>query len=93
MSEDNKKMTLTLEFSNDTNGQEEVRRVLSVNDCYSALWDIGQEIFRPARKHGYLDKEIADALEKAGEAGPELVHLLEKKFYEILTNHGITTED
>ena len=69
--------------------QEEMRLALSAGGMHSALWDIAQEVFRPARKHGYPQREIQEALDLCNGEGEELVHLLEKRFYEILEEHGI----
>jgi hypothetical protein len=70
--------------------QEEMRLAMTAGEMHSALWDIAQEVFRPARKHGYPQREIQEALDKCNEGeGEELVHLLERRFYEILEEHGI----
>lgn len=87
------KKTLTMEFGYDQHGEAHLRRVLGANAAYAALWDIGQEVFRPAREHGYSDQEIQGQLDKAGDAGLKLVSLLEKKFYEILEEHRVSMED
>jgi hypothetical protein len=55
---------------------------------YSALWEISQMIFRPARKHGYGEPKLDKLLEDSGEAA-EMVSLLEDKFYEILSDRGV----
>lgn len=53
-----------------------------------AIDEIGNEVFRPARKHGYPDAKLNELLEKCGDPGYELVHELERMFYEILNNHS-----
>lgn len=53
-----------------------------------AIEQIGNEVFRPARKHGYSDVIIAQLLEKCGEAGTELIWHLEQKYYEILRENN-----
>jgi len=53
-----------------------------------AIEQIGNEVFRPARKHGYPEQELASLLEKCGDAGPELVSALEQKYYEILRENN-----
>jgi hypothetical protein len=78
-------VTISYTLPEDT---EEMNLALSAGDMHLALWDIAQEVFRPARKHGYPQREIQEALDKCNE-GEELVHLLEKRFYEILEEHGI----
>lgn len=87
------KKTLTLEFPAETDSESAMRRVLNADVAYAAIWDIAQEIFRPARKHGYPDTTTQHELDRAGEAGAELVHLLEKRFYKILEDHRINLED
>lgn len=70
--------------------KEEFTLATTAGEMHSALWDIAQEVFRPARKHGYPQREIQEALGKCNEGeGEELVSLLEKRFYEILEEHGI----
>lgn len=53
-----------------------------------AIHDIGNEVFRPARKHGYADQELQQLIEKNPDAA-EIISLLESKFYEILREHGV----
>lgn len=102
-------VTLTAETPDDI---RKLRRMLGVDALYGALWDIGQEIFRPVRKHGFQDDALRQALEAAdktevdsevrstetGEAyklgaGTQLVSLLEKRFFEILDDHGIDMDE
>jgi hypothetical protein len=83
--------------------REEFYTAASAPDMKAALYDIGQEVFRPARKHGY-GGTIQRLLEKADtistpsmdgytedivEVGTELISQLEKLFYEILQRHGV----
>jgi hypothetical protein len=69
---------------------EELRMALDAGAMYSALWDIAQEVFRPARKHGYSDPEILNYLINSTEDAEELIYLLEKKFYDILRDKNIS---
>lgn len=84
--------------------QEEFDTAVKAADLKAALWEIAQQVFRPARKHGYSDGRIQELLEKAdtlrvpnenGEAGyepevgTELVSQLEKLFYSILEEYNI----
>lgn len=93
----------TLEFSLPEE-QEEFETATKAADYKLALWDVAQEIFRPARKHGYSDAAVQKVLDKADEeivvtdvggfkyeigAGSELISILEQKFYEILRERGI----
>lgn len=47
--------------------QEEFQAAVSAPDMKAALYDIGQEVFRPARKHGYPDAYLQRLLDKANE--------------------------
>jgi hypothetical protein len=52
-----------------------------------ALFTIRQEVFRPARKHGYPDPEIAALIEDIGEdLATELIGKLEGLFNEIVSD-------
>jgi hypothetical protein len=83
---------------------DEFEAAVKASDYKLALWEIAQEIFRPARKHGYQDGRIQQVLDKADEvnvladasgteyeigAGSELVSMLEQKFYEVLRKRNI----
>ena len=52
-----------------------------------ALFEIQQEIFRPARKHGYSDEHLHNLVEKNKDA-VEIIGILEQKFYQILNENG-----
>lgn len=95
------KATLTFNLPEE---QEEFDTAIKASDYKIVLWDIAQEIFRPARKHGYPDSSVQKVLDKADEsivvtdiggtkyetgAGSELVSMLEQKFYEILRERNI----
>jgi len=55
-----------------------------------AIENIGNEVFRPARKHGYGDEEIQTLIGSLGESkASELIGLLEQKFYQILEEYGV----
>ena len=84
----------------DRNEQEyEFNCALKGMEYRFALQDIGHEIFRPARKHGYPDIEINNLLNKINELDPEnslgeeLIGLLENKFYSILQQRGLEIHD
>ena len=76
---------------------ETIAQMLSVHRVYNALSEIRDEVFRPARKHGYPDSDLSALL---GEAVPEaevdarheIIGLLERKFFEILNRHGVLTD-
>lgn len=91
-------MEVTIKF--DTNKADEdekssVRRFLNADDAYCALYEIGNEVFRPARKHGYADVKIQELCRKIDNAFPNespaetLIGLLEERFREILVDKGI----
>lgn len=65
---------------------EEFQRALKAIDMHLALWDIANDVFRPARKYGYDDEELNN-LAKGNE---QLIGLLEQKFYAILEERGIS---
>ena len=84
-------------MSDEPEDTDTIARMLGVNHVYNALSDIRDEVFRPARKHGYQDADISALL---GEAVPEaevdarheIIGLLERKFFEILNRHGVLTD-
>lgn len=84
--------------------QEEFRTACDAGKYKYVLWEIAQQVFRPARKHGYCDNSLQELLDKVDEitvpahegdivyetgAGTELVSRLEKLFYQILEEEGI----
>lgn len=80
-------MKAKLEFDlTDSDQVTAFRRAVKAGDAFCALWDIGQEIFRPARKHGYDDRRLLD-WDKMNPV--ELVSILEARFYEILAERDI----
>jgi len=92
-------MKAVLEFNLPEEGTEHRQAVFS-QEAYSALWDISQEIFRPARKHGYQDSRIQkliDHLDSVGEnsdtvdraTATELIGKLETLFWEILARYKV----
>ena len=42
----------------------EFQLALSAGKMHSALWNVGQEVFRPARKHGYPNERTQHLLDK-----------------------------
>ena len=94
------KKTITFEFTeNDSFDEAEIRRTINATGAYSALHEVGEKIFRPARKHGYDDSELNKLIEQTGETpdgfgiGEEIISILEKRFYEILEENGVNLED
>lgn len=78
----------------DTWERQEVVLMLKAQSFKTALNEIQEKIFRPARKHGYRE-EIEELIKKCGqdkEEGPygdSLIGLLEKEFYNILKDYEI----
>lgn len=65
-------------------------------EYHTALWEIANQVFRPARKHGYGDSKINEIIEKldahypdGGEGATELIGLLEEKFYKIIRQYNV----
>ena len=99
-------MRATLSF-NLPEEQEEFNTAVNAGKYKVALWDIGQEVFRPARKHGYPEVDIQrcidylDSLADAAAAaegteakysGTELVSMLEDLFYKVLENNEVKND-
>lgn len=43
---------------------EELNTYIQAEDFKAALWDVSQEVFRPARKHGYPNQDIQNLIQK-----------------------------
>jgi hypothetical protein len=69
--------------------REDLDIALNAGALYSALFDVRNEIFRPARKHGYNTKELQDLMTKLGDDGVELIAQLETLFGEILEKNEL----
>lgn len=88
--DDKKIMKLISVFKDlDQYEKENIVKMLKGIDAFIAIEEIGNEVFRPARKHGYSENEINDCLKECGDNGHELVSLLEEKFYEILKSRNL----
>lgn len=68
--------------------QHELDLALAAGKMASALHEIANEVFRPARKHGYQDGSLQDML-NAHPAGAELVARLEDLFHMIIREHDL----
>lgn len=80
---------VTLEYTLPEDSYE-FEAALAGADAAIALHYIANDIFRPARKHGYSDQRIIDAVGACGKDNANnLIGLLESKFYEILGERGI----
>jgi hypothetical protein len=65
-------------------------------DFAEALSEIKNEVFRPARKHGYPSSDIQRLLEELDNSSEgkatELIGLLEERFYQIINNYGLSND-
>ena len=68
--------------------REDFQRAVKANDYVIALEDIANEVFRPARKHGYSDTDLQALINKNPNA-EEIISILEKKFWSILEDRKI----
>lgn len=93
-------MKAVLEFDLfDPEDSSEFKCIQKARDMQISLQDISNEIFRPARKHGYSDSKLNDLLDKSNTTidefgdeiliGLEIISILEDKFYRILEERGI----
>ena len=71
--------------------KEEFNQATKAGHLVSALDEVKEKIFRPARKHGYNDPTMRELLAKLpnGE-GEEIIGRLEEMFYEILGEHNVS---
>lgn len=58
------KATLTFQLPEES---EEFKVATIARSLASALWDVRQEIFRPARKHGYSEGKVHNLITKLDE--------------------------
>jgi hypothetical protein len=94
-----------LRFNLDDFSEEKAfKRAVKSTDAYLVLHSIANEIFRPARKHGYsgnefLNKLIENSPDVVDEDGVEsnlatsVVGSLESMFYEILERYDVNLDD
>lgn len=86
-------MKIILEY----NTEEEALAAINGWRKQAAIDEVGNEVFRPARKHGYGDTEINTILAHLDglceqDVTPEglwardLIHALERKFWEIMND-------
>jgi len=97
---------MKIEFKNltiecDEEFESRIRRMLNADRLYSALNEVRQDVFRPARKHGYPDQRIQRLLDQANTltdadgygVGSELVSQLERMFYDLLAESGVDLDE
>lgn len=90
--------TLTFNLT-DRFGKNSFIRATKATDAYLALLDISNEVFRPARKHGYPGDCISNLIDQCPtikddeghevNVGQEIIHQLEVMFSDILDSRGI----
>lgn len=64
---------------------EEFKTTLRAQALASAIHDIREQVFRPARKHGYSEEGLLDLTQSE----VELIEKLETIFNQILSDHDI----
>jgi hypothetical protein len=69
----------------------EMKLALRASEYQQALYRVTQEIFRPARKHGY-DNAKLQALMNDNPASYEIIGMLEDLFFEIIKEEGVDLE-
>ncbi len=74
----------------DSEARASFKKATKANDAWLAFWSMSQEIFRPARKHGYSGVlyEINEMVEQSP-AVAEAIGMLEKRFFQILEEYAI----
>lgn len=71
----------------------EFKNAVSANCMKSVLYDISQNIFRPARKHGYSDRRMAKFLDSDGCLKQEIadaIGVLEDMYCELLSENNLS---
>lgn len=68
---------------------------VNASKMYCILWDLRQNVFRPARKHGYSNPVIQAMISRINECcqstevtAEDLIYELELMFNELLAEHG-----
>jgi len=88
------KAKITFEYdSEDQFEKAEANRIMKATSAYSALHDIAESIFRPARKHGYNSPVLEELLNSSDGKCEDVIGELEELFYEILRDRGIDLDD
>ena len=68
--------------------QEEAMEALQANDMAMALAAVSDDVFRPARKHGYHNPKLSNLSDRE----VEIIGELESMFYDVLRSHGVLKE-
>lgn len=83
-------MKITIEF--DSENPEDMERhdeMMKASKYRSVIDRVSNEIFRPAREHGYSDRNVERLMVECGDKADELVGELERLYCEILSEYGI----
>lgn len=89
------KVTIELELS-DEEDHLKLRRMLSVDRVYEAMDSVTDEVFRPARKHGYSEARLSKFFDEKTvpieeiNRRIELVGALEDLFFECLKDNDVS---
>lgn len=79
---------LTFVFNDeDLADKTKLNQILKASEAHDCLHEIGQQLFREARKHGYQDTAIRQAYE-SGDV-EKTIELLENKFYLLLAEYKL----
>jgi len=78
---------VTIEF-NLPEEQEDLNLALKANDLACAIFEIRNQVFRPARKHGYGHEAIDAFIQKNPDA-VDLIYMLEQLFTQVLDEHNV----
>lgn len=93
-------MKAVLEFDlSDEDDKELHSMAVRSQDAFRVLSEIRDQIFRPARKHGYDDKKLQKLIDNSGtfdhpdygelSVGPEIIEILEDKFSQLLNEYNV----
>jgi hypothetical protein len=77
----------------DPDEESALLQCIKARDAFIALGAVREDLFRPARKHGYKDKRLQDLFIQNEEAIAEFVYELERRFNEILSDNRLDDFD
>lgn len=89
-------MKITMEFESENPDDMRLHMImLKAQAAHDVLREVRQQIFRPARKHGYSDIALnkliegSDELEDGYNRASSVISILEDKFNEILKDYSV----
>lgn len=85
------KLILTFEF--DDENDEHFRTISNARNYKNALRYVRENIFRPARKHGYSDSRLNELIKQNPVAILQVIELLEEEFNQILNDNSLSDSD